>query len=234
MSFTPFHSFRNEQPFVRLLERLHGAGKISDQVYYKFHRYHLSLMHKLKSGKHHLIQLKNKLTNVDIQEVADTSGNFLFETNLFIDGYFYNCGSALDILARELLVVFNESFPDNVYFHTAHNRIVVSRPNDSILSRLVDPTWKQEFSNYRNVLTHEVLLAASVSITIENRGPNQTHMIVLPLPDNPRADVRARTYTRNSDVLDYIEENFTRVLRLINGIYGEIYTRTRDGDCLPL
>ena len=234
MPFSPYHHYSASAKLVRLIEKLKNENHISEEDYFAFHRYHLSSNHKLKSAKYHLIKLMNKLTNVDIQEVVDPSGSFLFETNLYIDGYFYNCGSALDILAREMLVLFGESLPDRIYFHTAHELLSISRPGDSILSRTERPSWKKEFSAYRNALTHELLLAAQVSVTFENRGPNQTHMVVLPLPDDPRIDIAARTYNRNKNVLDYIEENFKRVLRLINGVYNEVYTRARDNNALPL
>jgi len=234
MSFTPYHSFSSEPKFVRLIERLNEENKIPTEIYEGFCRYHPALTHKLRSTKYNLEQVKNKLTTTDIQEAANTKGNFLFETNMFIDGYFYNCGSALDILAHEVLLIFNQTFPSKVYFETAYKEIHRNRSGDTILTRLTRPTWKQEFSNYRNALTHELILAASYSINIENTGARQSHMIVFPLPDDPRSSRGTRTYQRNANVLEYAEENFTRVLRLINGIYSELYNRTRDNDSLPL
>lgn len=234
MPFTSYHRFGNEPALIRIIERLHYDGTIVDPIYENFYRHHSALIHKLKSALYNVIQLKIKLTNTEIQEAADTSGNFLFETNMYIDGYFYNCGSALDILAREILVVFNETMPSKVYFNTAYSVIKSTRPSDPILIRLNHPSWKDEFSNYRNALTHELLLAATYSINIETRGPKQSHMIVFPLPDNPRAILDSRTYQNNGNVLLYVEENFKRVLRLINGIYGEIINRAKVSNSLPL
>lgn len=234
MSFAPYHQFQNGRRIERIISSLRTSSSISDTVCEGFHRYHPALMHKLRSAKYNLDRLGEKLTTTDIQEAADSSGDFMFEVNMFIDGFFYNCGSAMDILARVVLVLFGEALPDRVYFQNAYEIISANRQGDSILNRLDFPNWRDEFVEYRNTLTHELIIATSYWIHIDNIEGQQIHKIVFPMPDDPRATPDLRTYRRNQNILEYAKTNFTRVLRLINTIYGDIIQRANQTGSLPL
>jgi len=231
--FQHIHRFINCRKLESLISELEVSGKITDQILKNYKIYHFSLLQKLKSAYYFLDRLEIILESTP-GDILETTSEFMFEVNLCIDGYFYNCGSALDILAREVLTYFGETLPDTVYFRTGREMLRNNRPNDPILNKLEDPPWKEEFSKYRNALTHEIIMATSFSINVQSSGDAQKTTIILPLPDDPRIEPEARTYDRNPDVLYYMEKNFKRLISLINQIYGEIYERGKNTGRLPL
>jgi hypothetical protein len=109
-----------------------------------------------------------------------------------------------------------------------------SRPTDQILARLQQPSWRAEFSKYRNALTHEIIIASSFSINVQRNGDAQETIIVFPLPDDPRIETAMRTYIRNPNVLKYAKDNLRRIISLVNQIYGEVFERARANRRLPL
>jgi hypothetical protein len=151
-----------------------------------------------------------------------------------LDGFFYFSGSALDILAREVLSYFGLPLPTRVYFEEAHQIISINRPGDLILNRLTNPTWKSDFSMYRNTLTHELIIANRFDIKIQVEGATQKQTLIFPLPDDPRVDLDDRTFKKYPDVTDYCKTHMRRLLKLINIIYGDIYIRTVSNSGLPL
>lgn len=230
--FRPLHQFRKCRQLESII--LGGQCQISDYVKKGFNIYHYALIHKLKCANHHLERLEITLKTSSASEVLSASSDFMFAVNLSIDGYFYSCGSALDILAREVLVYFGETLPPIVYFKTASEILTNNRPGDTLLSKIAEPSWKGEFSNYRNALTHEIIVALKYTIDVQRSGDAEERRIILPLPDDPRIEPPLRTYERNRDVLKYVKENFKRILSLINQIYEEIYRRTISSGRLPL
>lgn len=232
--FSPYHKFNNCQKLEKWFDNHLTSGSISDDVISGHNRYHYSLIHKLKSASFHLENLNDILLNTDASTVLPNSEEFLQKVNMSLDSFFYCCGSAMDILAREVLVYFNIPMTGNVYFNTAHNQISRARPRDSILSKLENPPWKPEFSDYRNALTHEVLIAGNFSIQFIANGRTHQKKIVFPLPDDPRAEIQSRTFRRNDDALVYCKTTFGRLLSLINQIYGEIENRAKTSNRLPL
>lgn len=234
MPFSPYHRFQNKTRLEKVVSDFKSNGNIQQEVHSNFHRYHPALIHKLRSAKYNIERLKEKLTTTDLQEAADTTGEFMFQVNMYIDGFFYNAGSSLDILARVILVLFNEPLTGNIYFQTAHQRLNTNRPTDQILSRIAPPAWRSNFSDYRNTLTHELVLAPRYQIDIDNTGETPTYKIIFPLPDDPRAIPSERTFRNNPDVLDYVTINFTRILRILNTVYGDIADRANATGVLPL
>jgi len=235
MPFRPYHAFTNRVRLERLVKALHDAGTITDSTAYEnFNRYHPAMIHKLRSAKYNLMRLKEKLTTTDILEAVSATGDFMFEVNMYIDGFFYNAGSAMDILARVVLTLFGESLSGNIYFHTAHQRISANRPGDAILDKLDPPSWRELFSAYRNTLTHELIIASKLNIEIDRTGADPVNRIFFPLPDVPRAKPSTRTYRRNPNALHYLSKHFKRVLRLTNTIYGEINERAAIANSLPI
>ena len=230
--FSPHHRLNNCIKLERWLDN--NSGNFSEDVAKGHNRYHYALLHKLKSAQKHLENLRDVLTNTDASTVLPNSEEFLQKVNMSLDSFFYCCGSALDILAREILVYFGLPLTGNIYFHVAHLRISQSRPGDPILQKLEKPAWKDEFSNYRNALTHEVLIAGNFSIQFNATGRTHEKTIIFPLPDDPRADIEDRTFRRNTDSLEYCNLTFQRILSLINQIYGEIESRARAQNSLPL
>ena len=108
MLFKPYHNFDNRVRLEQLVTRLNEGGNITGDTYENFNRYHPAMIHKLRSAKYNLERLSEKLTTANIQEVATSTGDFMFEVNMYIDGFFYNAGSAMDILARVVLTLFGE------------------------------------------------------------------------------------------------------------------------------
>ena len=234
MPFRPYHRFANCKRLEGLVNTLRESEDITDDAYGNFHRYHPAMIHKLRSAKYQLDGLIDKLTSTDIQDAADPTGNFMFEVNMFIDGFFYSSGSSLDILARIVLTLFGEPLTGNIYFQTAHARLNQNRPGDLLLSRLANPPWRAMFSDYRNTLTHELILASRYQIEIDASGGQPSSKIVFPLPDDPRAVPEARKYKRNPDVANYAKTHLVRVLSLANQIYGDIAGRAESSGALPL
>jgi len=234
MEFRPYHRFENNFKLERLVNKLRKSGHIPDGVCENFFRYHQGMTQKLHAAKYNIDRLNGKLTNPEMMEAADTTGDFMFETNMFVDGFFYNSGSSLDILARIVLTLFGIALPNRVYFETAFNKLTSVRPGDPILPKLRHPVWRPLFLDYRNTQTHEVILLSRIHIDIENFGNEQIRKIVFPLPDNPRVLPRIRTFEQNPDVIKYITQQFTRILSIANTVYGDIYSRGRISGAFPI
>ena len=178
--------------------------------------------------------MNDLLATSEPQEVLNQTSEFIFQINMFIDSYFYACGSSLDILAREVLTYFGETLTGNIYFQTARQRLSISRPGDAILPRLNDPNWRNEFSTYRNAVTHELMIAGHFNIGVSMIGDTEDKHLILPLPDNPRKPASQRTFKNNPDVVEYCKKNFKRLLSLVNTIYNEIAERADAAGQLPI
>lgn len=232
--FSPYHRMAHCQRLQRTISEFHENGNIPQIIFGQHKRYHYSLLHKLKSAKKHLENLQDVLENTEVSAVVGNSNDFINEVNMHIDSFFYCCGSAMDILAREVLIYYNIPLPNRVYFKTARDQINTIRPGDALLPRLQDPSWEQEFKDYRNSLTHEVLIGTNFNISVNADGGRSQTLIVYPLPDNPRADIEARTFRTNPNAFEYCKTTFTRLLTLINTIYGEINTRATTNGFFPI
>jgi len=232
--FWPYHHFENCVTLKRCIKQLSDLSCIPQETYNRYHNYHGALEHKLKGTKYNLDNLENLIQTTNIANISENLPYFMFKANLYIDGFFYNGGSALDILAREILALFNIQPTVHVYYYTAHSEIYGLYPSDSLLARLTDPPWKDEFSDYRNAATHEVLLSTGMNLNIQFSTGGQSQSLRLPLPDDPRAAPLDRTFHRNPDALDYCTKTFKRLLRHINTIYGDIATRASANGRLPL
>lgn len=234
MSFEPYHQFRNCTLLENLVSDYSRNGSIPNEMAINFFRYHQGLIQKLKSTKLNIEGLETLLTNTNASQAASNPIEMFFQANFFMDGFFYNSGSSLDILARIVLTLFNEPLPTKVYFETAQQKISRSRPLDPILNRLTVPLWKTMFSDYRNTLTHEVLLLNRYTIQVENYGAVSVSKIIIPLPDNPRALQSVRTYQTNQNVIEYSKDIFKKILSLSNLIYGDICHRAKVNHTLPI
>jgi len=232
--FSPYHQFPNRRRLENIVDTLNTQGNISQDVFRAFKRYHFALVYKLKCAKSHVDNLNSLLSTPPLEEIVSDCSNFIFHVNMSLDGFFSSGESALDILAREVLSYFNETLPTNVYYSKARNIISRTRPGDPILSRLNDPSWKSDFSMYRNTGTHELIIAEQFSINLNRRGATQENTLILPLPDDPRIDPNERTFRKHPDVIDYCESHMRRLLSLINTIYGDIYKRVVSNSRLPL
>ncbi|MEN6627929.1 MAG: hypothetical protein ABFD69_17015 [Candidatus Sumerlaeia bacterium] len=232
--FSPYHKLTNCPRLERHIATLRAAGNVADDVFQNHNRYHYALIHKLKCARTSFDRLQNELTDTSPEQIVSDSGEFLYSINACIDSFFYTSGSAMDILAREVLTYFSIAMPNKVYYRTAREELTTHRPGDVLISKLADPTWKSEFSNYRNALTHEVLIAGVFSINFVMDGATQRKTIVFPLPDDPRTDPQARTFRQNKDVQLYCDRTLRRLLSLINTIYGDLCSRIQSNQSLPL
>jgi hypothetical protein len=230
--FNPLHKLAHCQKLRQVVDHLKNGGAIPAAVLDGHHTYHYALVHKLKSAQWHFNRLSEHLQRSDATAAVQTT-DFIATTNMHLDGFFYSAGSALDILAREVLVYFNIPLPPSVYFRTAREELTRLRPADTLIGRLQDPTWKTEFSNYRNALTHELLIGTRFQINAIQAGGNIVATIQFPLPDDPR-NPRTSTYNRNPNALEYCETTLKRILSLVNTIHGEIHTRASAAGALPL
>ncbi len=232
--FSPYHKFSHCTNLERAITILKQSGRISDALFQNHNRYHYALVHKLKCAHDHVKSLFKVLSETAPEDIVVNSAEFLYAVNASIDGFFYSGGSALDILSREIITYFGIVMPDRVYYRTAGEQLNANRMGDPIIARLNTPAWKDEFTNYRNALTHELLIAGSYSINIEVEGATQRSTIIFPLPDDPRADPSNRTFKKNKNVLKYCNDTFRRLLSHINQIYGHLNERINIGGALPL
>jgi hypothetical protein len=234
--FTPIHNFSGCRNLRNEIQKLKEKDAIPQSILKLHQTYHYALFHKLKGAKFHLEDLQ-ELLEADPQENMVSLGGieeFLYKVNHDIDGFFYNIGSAMDILSREILSYFTIPLPRTVYFRTARELIASIRPSDPILSKLADPPWREEFTLYRNTITHEVLVEENCIQEISPDGGEQKEKIIVQLPNAPRGAVDERFYGKNPDALAYCTEIFKNVILLIDEIYTSIAERIASGEKLPL
>jgi hypothetical protein len=232
--FSPYHKFGNCSLLRRSINNLRISGSVSKEILAAHNKFHYAIEQKLLSAKYYVEALEELLKSSNLSADKDGMKELLFKVNMYADGFFMTSGSALDILAHEILSYYNIALPRNVYFSTAHREISSNRAGDSILLKLTEPTWKSEFSDYRNALTHEVLVAVSYSVNRTHDGPNVKSEIIFPLPDDPRVPITDRTYDRNKNIVEYEKNILLKILRLINTIYGEVNTKLRATGALPI
>lgn len=232
--FSPYHHFDNCKKLKRCIQQLCDLSCVPTAIHDSHHNYHGALEQKLKGAKYNLDELERLIGTSNITTISENLLDFMFHANLYIDGFLYNGGSALDIFAHEILTLFSIQPSGNVYYQDAHCQISSRYPSDSILNRLTTPSWKVEFSNYRNASTHEVLLNTDMNLNIQLSSQGQTQSLRVPLPDDPRAAPSNRTFNRNPDALKYCILSFKRLLRHINAVYGDIATRASVKGSLPL
>lgn len=194
---------------------------MSSDKYDEYKKYHPCLIHKLHSSLHHLKQLDSSSKPLE----SEPWNHVLQKVNMHMDGFFYCTGSALDILARELLSLYNIGMPPFVYFKTAVNLISRQDCNDPML-RILDIAWKDEFTLYRNKTTHELLIANQMTVTAKIDGNRMIKTYGFPLPDDPNSN--NLTYRKNTDVVVYCENTFRRLLSLINCVYRQVLQKIDD------
>ncbi len=232
--YDPHHKLNNCKTFRKTFSQLQNRGTIPDPIVNGHNLYHYSLHHKLKCAHFEIDSLENLLTNTPPERIIADINDFSFRVNMSIDGFFYVSGSALDILAREVLTYFGIPLPTDVHYHTARQELTRLRSNDPMIPLLNDPSWKREFSNYRNALTHEVLIGSNLLMQFNLGGQANQTAITVPLPDNPRLDPISRTFIKNPDALKYCRLTFKRLLTKANKIYSEINARMIHSGQLPL
>lgn len=230
MNFAPFHNFPECALLEAKVQQLHAAGSVPEAIYIDHLRYHFSLLHKLKSAKYHVESLE-KFLNSQQTATADP-GALLYRINFHFDGFVYVLGSALDMLAREVLSYYGLVPAGNVYFGTAYQQINTARPGDPVLPLLEPPSWKQEFSEYRNTATHETVVTSGYALHTTMVGHTPTHKFVCPLPDDPRAITQ--TYGRNPNIVEYCKTTLTRSLRLVNPLYRHLRMQANATGALPI
>lgn len=230
MNFAPHHRFAACELLEQRIEALRQQGVVMGNVYGDYLRYHFSLLHKLQSARYHVETLEAFLSSQNAQQTDPAS--LIYRVNFHFDGFLHVVGSALDILAREVLGYFAQVPPGNVYHHTAHHILNAARAGDAVLPFLTAPTWKQEFSTYRNTATHESIIGRHYSVNFEMVGHKANSRVVFPVPDDPR--VHPPTFQRNPDIVHYCQMTFRRVLSHTHQIYGHIERRVHAAGQLPL
>lgn len=230
MNFSPHHRFLGCDRLEQTLDRIRVAGNLPNAVQADHQKYHFSLLHKLQSARYHVETLRGYLSSQNAQQINPHL--LVYRVNFHFDGFLHVLGSTLDILAREVLGYFPVVVPAKVYYQTARAAIAGVAPADPILPLLADPTWRAEFSTYRNTATHESIVGTGYQIDIVVAG-NQSHTkVVFPIPDDPR--VPNSPTRHNPDIVVYCERTFVRVLTHTNRIYEHIQARAAVKGSLPL
>lgn len=233
--FSPYHRFSNCNILEYHINVLNRAGNITPDVLSAYNNYHYALVYKLKCAKDYLDDLANILNNTPPGEVFGPNANrFMFSVNRNIDGFFYSLGSSLDILAREVLSYYGFALPARVYFHHAYTIMNTTRGTEPILTKLGNPTWKEKFSDYRNTLTHELIIADRLDIRAFMRGNLQETNIICYLPDDPKTIPEDRTFNNNIDALIYTKKTFIQAVSLVNQIYNIVIAKIKVQGNMPL
>lgn len=232
--FEPYHQFRNCAQLETVVLGLKNGGHLPESIEALHSCYHYSLLHKLKAARYSLEQLLGTIASCRPEELYRTDSDTLFLINVHLEGFLSSSGSALDILARELLCYCNISFPNRVYYQTAWQQINQKDPNSPLLPRLIDPSWRPEFQDYRNAAIHEQIIASGFSTHGIHQGSSIKIVVKFPMPDNPRLLPEKRTFKRNPDVTDYAEKTFRRLVRHINQIYGDVIQQIQATGSLPI
>lgn len=230
MNFAPYHAFGACEKLEKQVAALKTAGKVPDDLFRAHEKYHTSLVHKLRSARYHADTLAQYLATVDGPQTDPSE--IVYRVNFHFDGFLHVLGSATDIFAREVLTYFGIPHPARVYYHTAREQITALRPGDAVLPFLDDPSWKAEFSDYRNTATHERLIAAGYTIQYDVSGKSAITRIVFPIPDDPRAE--QPTTKRNQDITEYCGATFRRAVSHFNKTYTHLASRISAAGSLPL
>lgn len=228
--FGDLHSFKCHPELLKQIERY---VLLDSEFYFAFISYHKTVKSKLLFAYNNLEGLKGKLSGVTSHELHDEA--HVYEINHFIDGFFYSMGSVLDVFAREVIVVYNLNNNGDVYFGKAHSLLSSQRPQEvDIIKKLRKPKWNDEFRAYRNVATHEMLIAQIVRTSVNLLMPTPNPTTVIPLPDNPSACIHNRSYRRNIDVVTYCDKTFRRIASLLNSAMNTMIISIRNKRTLPL
>ncbi len=230
MNFEPYHKFSACRKLEERIVALNDAGAVPAALYAEHERYHFSLLHKLRSARYHVDTLSSFLRSGTAQSMAPI--DLVYRVNFHFDGFLHVVGSATDIFAREVLTYFGIPLPNRVYYKTAEEQLTIHRSGDAFITRLQAPSWKQEFSNYRNTSTHERLIGTQYSISVQTQGHSFTQRVVVPVPDDPRSAVP--TFENNPDIVDYCCKTFKRVVSHFNQAYSDLDSRVKSAGCLPL
>ncbi len=233
--FSPHHKFGGCRALEQLIPTLRDAGAVSGPVWAGYKRYHYALVYKLRSAQHYLDALTATLKPKSPDgPLPPGLGEVMFKANMSIDGFLYCGGSAMDILAREVLTYFAIKLPSDVFFGTARAELAKAHPGDSLLVRLQDPPWKKGFMSYRNAVTHELMIADQLILSVGLAGVQTELGLRLPLPDDPRVDPAQRTTKKHPDAEKYCKQHFRLLLRLVNQVYRDLVPRIRANKGLPL
>jgi hypothetical protein len=229
MNFSPHHKFSACEKLEARIEQLKAAGAVSAALVESHSKYHYSLIQKLRAAKYHAETLKVYLATQDARQ-ADPH-LLLYRANFHFDGFLHSLGSAMDILARELLGYFGLPLTVRIYYWTAATRITAAFPGDPILPLLDSPNWKDELNEYRNTATHESVISTGYKVEVEIVGKVSKARIVFAIPDDPRNPI---SFKRNTDISAYCEATLKRVLSRINQLYEHIEGRAKAKNALPL
>lgn len=232
MNFAPYHNFLACQRLEEAVQDIRDRGAIPEAVCVGYDKYHYSLLHKLRSARYHVDNLREYLEAQATATHHVSALELVYQVNFHFDGFTHSVGSALDIFAREVLTYFGVPLPGQVYFEIAERSLRELRPGDAVLQLLASPAWRAEFADYRNTATHESVVGTQYQMMVSVEGDVETRWLVFPLPDDPRSN--ERTYRRNPDIVEYCRMTFVRLLRFLNQAYDHLATRIHDLGTLPL
>lgn len=230
MNFAPHHNFSSCGKFEKKIDALRATNAVSQGVLSAYATYHFSLLHKLRATRYHVEALEAFLETQDAQQIEPQA--LVYRVNFHFDGFLHNIGSALDILAREVLAYYSLPPPNNVYYRTARLEIAAARAGDPILPFLADPPWKREFTEYRNTATHESIIGTEFQVNVSVRENRAFRRLVFPIPNDPRNP--ALGYNNNPDIVKYCKTTFKRALTLKDRVYAHLHERVKASNVLPL
>jgi hypothetical protein len=230
VNLAPFHAFASCGGLEKCVRTLRIAGKVPDNVFDGYEKYHYSLLHRLRSAKYHAQTLRDYLESDAAQQV--TPAELVYRVNFHFDGFLHVVGSALDVFAHEMITYFGLPIPKLVYFKTASDTLSAARPGDAMLPLLADPSWRPEFSEYRNTAMHANLIAAEYTVVHKVKGGVTSKRIVFPIPDDPRS--ATPTFTNNPDIALYCDATLKRAISTFNKAYAQVSSRAKTTGSLPL
>ena len=157
--------------------------------------------------------------------------------NLFIDGYFMSVMSIFDSLAHEVNSLFKiiPSKPDTrIYISTIIKELKKAIPNSEFYkytSKVTKKRWWKTLENFRNAITHEVIIAKEIETSYDATVGKET-LKKIPLPDNPKR--RPFTYKRNYELKNFIENFHKNVPLTLEQCYKNLLKDVEKSKKIPI
>jgi len=157
--------------------------------------------------------------------------------NLFLDGYFTSVMSIFDSLAHEVNSLFR-ILPSNhdtkIYISTIIKKLKEKMPNSEFykyISKIIKKRWWRILENFRNAITHEVIIAKEIEISYDATLGKEV-LKKIPLPDNPKR--RSFTYKKEYELKSFIETFHKDVWPILEHCYKRLIKDLEKSNKLPI
>lgn len=157
--------------------------------------------------------------------------------NLYIDGYFMSVMSAFDSLAHEVnsLFKFLGSDPNTkIYLFTIVKEFNTKMPDSEFYkhaSKTLKKNWWKILENFRNAITHEVIIAKDIDTSYDATIGKET-LKKIPIPDNPKK--RPFTYKKDYELKSFVENFHKNITPTLEHCYKKLLKDLEKSKKLPI